>query len=204
MACRNGSRTLILLALAMGAASVASIACRVHSTAGIHPLTGSLKAFLQRYEKEGLGFTKEQPRNVSLPVTTKYLYAFVSLHGEDKRQVLVYLVGNSWCGTSGCTTLVLEEEGVSYRVVSRLPGTRLPIRVLASRSDGWHDLGVWIQWGFHLEDGKTVANAGYESLLTFDGQSYPANSSLPPARHSENAPGETIFSSSDNGTPLYP
>ena len=44
----------------------------------------------------------------------------------------------------GCKTLALVPSESSFRIVSRIPLTRLPIRVLGSKSNGWHDLRVWV------------------------------------------------------------
>ena len=70
-------------------------------------------------------------------------------------------------------TLVLTPEGASYRVVTKIRITRPPIRVLATSSHGWHDIGVWVQGG--------GIQRGYEAKLQFDGKTYPSNPSSPPA-----------------------
>lgn len=51
---------------------------------------------------------------------------------------------------------------------------RLPVRVLDSRSNGWRDLTVTVQGGGRIEP--------VEIELAFDGESYPTNPSVPPAR----------------------
>lgn len=108
----------------------------------------------------------------------------------------MYVEGRNWCGTGGCLTLVLKQFGSSYRVVTRITIARTPIRVLASKSNGWQDLGVWVQGG--------GIQPGYEAGLRFDGTRYPGNPSVPPALHlTGKEPGEIVIPKSKEGTLLY-
>lgn len=100
---------------------------------------------------------------------TRYFAAFVDLRDDGMLEAIVYLMDGGWCGSGGCTTLVLAPQGSSFRVIKRLTITRLPIRVLNTKSDGWHDLAVRVQGG-----GTTSA---YEAKLSFNGKTYPSVSS---------------------------
>lgn len=129
--------------------------------------------------------------------TTRYVAAFRDLDGDGTPEAIVYLVGSSWCGSGGCNTLILTRDAGSWRIVTEITITRLPVRVLTTTSHGWRSLGVWVQGG--------GIQPGYEAELRFDGTSYPRNPSVPPARHSEgNAAGEVLISSTRGATPLYP
>jgi hypothetical protein len=148
----------------------------------------ALKTFLQEYLARGGG---------EVDRTTRYQFALVELDGPGKRDVIAYVTGRRWCGTGGCTMLILAPDSSSYRVVSRIPITRPPIRVLTVTSKGWRDIGVWVQGG--------GIQPGYEADLPFDGSSYPMNPSAPPARRlGANAAGEVVLSAAEEGTPLYP
>src|SRR6187402_1014918 len=48
---------------------------------------------------------------------TPYMFAFVELAGNGTRQAVVYLTGGEWCGTGGCTMLVLTQQNSSYKVL---------------------------------------------------------------------------------------
>lgn len=147
----------------------------------------SLRSFLQERLKGPSGEADQ---------TTRYQYAFVDLDGKGKREVVVFVTGNGWCGSGGCTTFVLAAQASSYRVVTRIPISRLPIRLLATRSNGWRDLTVGVKGGGIL--------SGYESALPFDGNSYPTNPSLPPARRLEGTEtGETVLPAGGEGILLY-
>ncbi len=148
----------------------------------------SLRTFLQNYlEDPTLG--EDQ--------TTRYITAFVDLKDDGKKEVIVYITGRWWCGSGGCRTLVLARAASSYRVVSNILVTRPPIFVLAGKSHGWHDIGVWVQGG--------GIRPGYEAELRFDGKTYPMSPANPPAvRLTGHVAGEVVISPSEEGIPLYP
>lgn len=148
----------------------------------------SLRKFLQ-------GFVKIPP----LPEdhSTRYIDARVDLNDDKKSEVIVYLTG-PWCGSGGCTTLILVPEGPTYKVLTKLTAVQLPIRVLAATSNGWHSLGVWVQGGGIL--------SGYEAILVFDGKTYATNPTVPPAQRSNGkAKGKIVIGTELKVLkPLYP
>jgi hypothetical protein len=144
----------------------------------------SLKSFLRHYLGDNVGNDK----------TTRYSFAFVSLRDDVTQQVIVYVTGHAWCGSGGCTTLILTAKDSSYQVVTKLTVTRPPIRVLTSKSNGWHDIGVWVQGG--------GIQPGYEAEVRFDGKTYPSNASTS-QRTIDNVAGEVVIPVSGEGTPLF-
>ncbi len=128
---------------------------------------------------------------------TRYFAAFVDLRDEGPQQVIVYFTDRYSCGSGGCTTLILTPESSSYKVVTSITIARLPIRVLNTKFNGWHDIGVWVEGG--------GIQPGYEALLSFDGITYPRNPSVLPARRLERkVPGEVVVPRGTEGTPLFP
>ncbi|HEY7393180.1 MAG TPA: lysozyme inhibitor LprI family protein [Bryobacteraceae bacterium] len=122
--------------------------------------------------------------------------AFYDLNGDGKPEAIVYLIGNQWCGSGGCNTLILAQKDDSWRVVTNETITWPPIRVLARTSKGWHDIGVWVQGG--------GTQPGYEAELAFNGESYLPNPKVPPARRVEGKPaGAVVIDSVKNAVPLY-
>jgi hypothetical protein len=171
------------------AACLLPISARCGQTAP-HPPSHSqtsLRKFLQAYDSEG---------DPNPDKTTYYFAAFVDLQDDGTQDVIVYFTeSNSWCGTGGCTTLILVPTGESYRVVSKIVTTRPPIRVLDTKSHGWHDLGVRAQW-----DGVPA----YEAKLSFNGKSYPfSTSSNRSQRLGEQVPGKVVVPSDAHGAPLF-
>jgi hypothetical protein len=145
-----------------------------------------LKLFLQNYVGTPDAETK----------TTEYSVAFADLKDDGSKDAIVYLSSDGWCGTGGCTMLILTSEGASYRVVTKATVTRLPIRVLSTKSNGWHDIGVGLAGG--------GIQFSYEAILSFDGKTYPENPSTVPVRQSsKRAHGQIVMSATAKAKPLY-
>jgi hypothetical protein len=145
-----------------------------------------LQSFLQAYLGED---AKSNPPD--------YFAVAVPLRDDGALQVIVYLAGTGWCGSGGCTTLILEPHDFDYTVTTRITITWLPIRVLNTKTNGWHDIAVWVQGGGILP--------GYEAKLSFDGKTYPTNPTAPPAqRENGEIAGKVVIPKSAAGKPLYP
>jgi hypothetical protein len=106
--------------------------------------------------------------------TTTYFARSVDLSGHGPKEAIVYLTGNGWCGSGGCTVLILATNKSSYRIVTKITITRPPIVLLDTKSRGWRDIGVFVEGG--------GVEKGYTARLRFDGHSYPNNPSVPPAK----------------------
>jgi hypothetical protein len=122
---------------------------------------------------------------------TRYAAAFTSLSNHGRPEVVVRLSEGGWCGSGGCTTLVLADEGETFKVVSKITITQLPIRVLDSTSHGWRDLGVTVSGG--------GVQKPYEATLSYDGRTYPANPSVLPARPYSPQTGRILLSADSIG-----
>lgn len=105
--------------------------------------------------------------------TSSYKRADADLNGDGRAEALLYVTDRDYCGSGGCTLVVLSQKGSGYRVVLRSTVTQLPIRVLPTSTRGWRDIGV------------TVAGGGitrpYVARLRFNGNRYPSNPTVPPA-----------------------
>ena len=127
--------------------------------------------------------------------TATYDVAFVDLNGDGSREAVVYLEGRYLCGSGGCHTLVFRYDRSSYRLISDIPITWPPIRLLDGTTNGWRDVSVWVRGG---------GLRGHEVVLPFDGNTYPTNPSMPPAREtSGNMSGEGLISVNARRTPGY-
>lgn len=130
-------------------------------------------------------------------MTTRFSYAPVNLSGKNLPEIIVYISGQSWCGSSGCKALVLQRRAKSYVTICSLSIARLPIRVLPTKTNGWHDLGIWVQGG--------GIQPGYSALLSFTGAKYPSNPTTVPARAPiEPVDGEMVLPLKFEGELLYP
>lgn len=124
----------------------------------------SLKSFLQSYL--GKPESKEDEDD-------RYIVAWVDLNDDGKQEAVVYVYGRSWCGSGGCVTLVLAPHEATYRLVTKMTVTRLPIRIMREKSHGWHDISVTVGGG---------GIAAHEARIRFNGEAYPSNPSVAPAQ----------------------
>ena len=91
----------------------------------------------------------------------------VRVVGEGEGRIaLVYLVGMNWCGSGGCTLLILRPGPTGWEPLGNLVTlVSNPVRVLTTSTNGLPDIGVTVSGG-----GGPPA---YEAKLSFDGRSYP-------------------------------
>ncbi len=183
---RKGFLDFNLMMVAVVAAGFMLLADGCLAQPQSHPSSNqeaSVRRFLQGYLRNFRGDFK-----------TEYFSVFVDLKDDGTRQAIVYFTDH--CGSGGCTMLILLPKGASYRVVTSITIARLPIRVLTTKTNGWHDIGVWVQGG--------GIQPGYEAKLSFNGKTYPRNPTMPPARQlTEKAAGEVVVPLDAEGKPLY-
>jgi hypothetical protein len=128
---------------------------------------------------------------------TRYVAALFDLDDDERQEAIIYFMDPFHCGTGGCETWVLAPKGSSYRVVSKISVVQLPIRALATKSHGWHDLGVGVRGG--------GIHHGYEARLSFNGKKYPYNPTVPPAKRITGAVAiKTLIPESAQAEPLFP
>jgi hypothetical protein len=144
----------------------------------------NLKTFLQDYLRDPvMGDDK----------TTQYSAAFVDLRNDGTQEAIVYITGRNWCGSGGCNTLILASKDSSYGVVTKILITRLPIRVLATKTNGWHDITVRVQGGGVIR--------AYEAKFSFNDKTYTYISST--RRLTEKVSGKVVVPLTAEGKPLY-
>ena len=160
---RNTTMCVLLAATCAAGPSVrgASVDRQRHSSA--NPADLSLKKFLQTY-LDTSKFSDDR--------STRYSPALVDLDADSVAEAVVYVSGGGWCGSGGCLLLVLKSKGTSYEVVGRTAIERPPIRVLATKTNGWRDIGVWVVGG--------GVHPGHEAQLSFDVHPIRETRLLPP------------------------
>lgn len=70
----------------------------------------------------------------------RYVAERADLNADGRDEVLVYLLGPHFCGTGGCTMLLMTPYEEAYRLVTSFPTTSLPLVVAPSTTSGWSDL----------------------------------------------------------------
>ncbi len=157
------------------------------TSAGSAAESDAVATFLRGYLKGPDGVADE---------TARYAAAFVHLDDTDRKQVIVHFTDQRSCGSGGCQTLILDPQESSFRVVTSLGIGWPPIRVLSTKTNGWHDLALRVRGG--------GVRPGYEARLQFNGNTYPRNPSIPPAEPLTRAVAGTVaIPASAEGTLLY-
>lgn len=118
--------------------------------------------------------------------------ALADLDGDGRSEALVYLRGGDWCGSGGCTLLVLRRQRGDWLKVSQIPATRLPIRLLERRHHGWRSLQVHVAGG---------GGAAHDAVLDFDGRHYRGNPMPRAATPAANPAGRTLIDGAPDGMP---
>lgn len=126
--------------------------------------------------------------------STRYSASPVTFDAEG-RDILVYVTGRSWCGSAGCMALLLRPNDDSFKVITRFTLVRLPIMVLPSKTNGWHDLALSVAGGGVLP--------GRMAILKFDGHTYPNNPSMAPKLATDLAGAGTKVPLSEHGSLVY-
>jgi hypothetical protein len=125
--------------------------------------------------------------------------ARIAVASIPNNDIVVYVIGDDWCGTGGCHMLVVKRAARTFTVLGYETIVHPPIRVLNSRTHGEPDIGVTVCGGGVLPC--------YEAVLSYDGSKYPLNPSMPPARPLRTPRGRAVISgdafSSKGSTPLY-
>ncbi|MGB6985587.1 MAG: hypothetical protein WBD74_06365 [Candidatus Aquilonibacter sp.] len=116
--------------------------------------------------------------------------------GTGAEDVVVYVSGRMWCGSGGCSLLVLSPSDATFRVLGKMTIVQLPVQYLRTTTNGHADLVVLVAGGGILRP--------YYAKLAFDGRSYPSNPSIPPAQPIPTPHGEILFPATERGTLLYP
>ena len=104
---------------------------------------------------------------------SSYKRANADLNGDGRDEVFLYVTDPFYCGSGGCRLVILSPGRAGYRVVMQTTITQLPIRLLATSTRGWRDVGVTVQGGGIMRP--------YTARLRFDGRRYPSNPTVLPA-----------------------
>jgi hypothetical protein len=158
----------------------------LHATGSDRP-SERLKAYLRSYFSQGGKIAPDKTARIAVCTVN-------TIDGKPEEDI-VYVSGRDWCGSGGCTMLILQSNESAIEVLGRVTIVQLPIRLLPSQNYGHPDIGVSVQGGGILR--------GYEAVLSFDGESYPSNPSVPPARKAAVARGRVIIANLNESVPLY-
>lgn len=98
-------------------------------------------------------------KRFSLRKQAQYYYNLVDLNGDGQPEAIVLLNALDYCGSNGCSVLVLKKTEEQYTLVSEIRATGKPVIVTNQKTNGWYDL--------------VALDNRDRYLLKFNGKSYP-------------------------------
>jgi len=136
------------------------------------------KEFLQSYFKEDL------QKGLLDTMSRQFLLQEADLNNDGKDELFVGLTGPYFCGSGGCTFLLLDQRG---KLITKFTVSDYPVFVDTIVTQGWQDLLVQSRGKFHR--------------LKFSGNKYPGNPSVAPVIDSLPSKGtQAIFDQWDKKT----
>lgn len=116
-----------------------------------------LSLFLTKY------YQKDLEKNLLDSNSRRFIYSEYDLNQDGKKETFIGLTGGYFCGSGGCTVLLLAGNG---DLITKFTVAEYPFTILASATNNWKDI--------------IIESAGKQHLLKFDGKTYPSNPSVQP------------------------
>lgn len=109
------------------------------------------------------------------PISSLYEYNRVDLDDDGRRDALVLFKNpyGFWCGTHGCTMLILKASDDKFELVNAIQPVRAPLYVSEKATNGWRDIIVRVT-GRKWDESK-------DALMAYNGTQYPDNPDLQPS-----------------------
>lgn len=93
----------------------------------------------------------------------KFIFFEYDLNEDGKKEILVGLTGGYFCGTGGCTQLLLDDQG---NVITQFSVSGNPVVIDTNKTNGWKDLFIY--------------SGNKYRIVKFNGKTYPSNPSILP------------------------
>jgi hypothetical protein len=155
--------TLSLLCLSLLCAHGNEAAAEAPAEPSADPVRSGIESYLKTYLQADLKTMSEDNR--------KYAYDTFDLNNDGKKEVFVALISPYFCGSGGCTLLILNPD---FTLHSRMTVVNdFPIHASSKSTKGWRDLIIKSR-GTHL--------------LKYNGKKYPSNPSTQPKVKPESVP----------------
>ncbi|MFL5349111.1 MAG: hypothetical protein ACJ8AT_30290 [Hyalangium sp.] len=124
-----------------------------------------IESYLKKYLRDDLKVMSEDDR--------KYSYDTFDLNNDGRKEIFVALIGPYFCGSGGCTLLILNPD---FTLNSRMTVVGdLPLQASSKTTHGWRDL---------------VIQSRGDHLMKYNGKKYPSNPSIQPKVKLEDVPGK--------------
>jgi len=94
----------------------------------------------------------------------KFIFFEYDLNEDGNKEILVGFTGPYFCGSGGCTQLLLDNQG---NLITTFSVSDYPVIIDTNKTNGWKDLIIY--------------SGGKNRIVKFDGKKYPSNPSVLPA-----------------------
>lgn len=108
-------------------------------------------------------YKEDLEKNFIEQSSRKFIFFEYDLNGDNKKEIFVGLTGGYFCGSGGCTFLILDNVG---NKVSSFTVSDYPIVIDSKYSKGWKNLFIQSNGKFHV--------------VKYNGKKYPSNPSIEP------------------------
>jgi len=102
-------------------------------------------------------------KNVIDDYSKRFIFFEYDLNEDGNKEILVGFTGPYFCGTGGCTQLLLDNQG---NVITTFSVSDYPVIIDTNKTNGWKDLFIY--------------SGGKNRIVKFDGKKYPSNPSTLP------------------------
>ena len=136
----------------------------------------NLKNFLKDYAGEDYSSLQDMDK--------QFQFYKVDLNEDGNEEIFVRLMGPYFCGSGGCTFLLLDKYG---EIITKFTVTRAPIFIEKQKVNGWSLL--------------LVKDSGVFKELIFENGSYPSNPSVLPKAPYDAPSGNAMIMFDENFAP---
>jgi len=155
--------TLALLCISVLCAYGNEAAAQAPAEPSADPVRAGIESYLKTYLQSDLKALDEEDR--------KYAYDTFDLNNDGKKEVFVALISPYFCGSGGCTMLILNPDFTLHSKMTVV--NDFPIHASSKSTKGWRDL---------------IIKSRSVHLLKYNGKRYPANPSTQPKVKRESVP----------------
>lgn len=118
-------------------------------------------------------------------------FSAASIPGTDL--TVAYVSGTPFCGSGGCTVLMLRKTAHSFDILGEEELVFGPVILLPTRRAGYPELGVWK---------RGYPDGGHEVAISFDGRRYKLRETRYIARDGQHPIGKILIGDNDKGCPV--
>lgn len=93
----------------------------------------------------------------------RFMYSEVDVNGDGSNETLVMMQSPYYCGTGGCTLILLNSL---YKPITKFSVSDEPVMISSGMSNEWNDI--------------VITSDGAQHVMKYNGNTYPTNPSVAP------------------------